>query len=96
MDVVVADIPPKFGMLLSRSWASKLKGTLQMGMSYPTIHLFGGHRRLYRKKRLEYVVRSHDKPNNHPIYVMDTDLGSSIFFNDSHVGPDLPIVTEIK
>ena len=34
MDVVVADFPPKFGMLLSRSWATKLKGTLQMDMSY--------------------------------------------------------------
>ena len=33
MDVVVADTPPKFGMLLSRSWAAKLKGTLQMDMS---------------------------------------------------------------
>ena len=28
MDVVVADIPPKFGILLSRSWTSKLKGIL--------------------------------------------------------------------
>ena len=28
MDVVVADVPPKFGMLLSRSWEAKLKGTL--------------------------------------------------------------------
>jgi hypothetical protein len=28
MDVVVADIPLTFGMLLSRSWAAKLKGTL--------------------------------------------------------------------
>ena len=28
MDVVVAYIPPKFGMLLSRSWTSKLKGSL--------------------------------------------------------------------
>ena len=27
MDVVV-EIAPKFGMLLSRSWATKLKGTL--------------------------------------------------------------------
>jgi hypothetical protein len=26
MDVVVVDIPPKFGMLLSGSWAAKLKG----------------------------------------------------------------------
>jgi hypothetical protein len=28
MDVVVDDIPPKFGMLLSRSWDAKLKGNL--------------------------------------------------------------------
>ena len=28
MDVVVADIPPKFGMLLSRSWEANLQGTL--------------------------------------------------------------------
>ena len=48
MDVVVADIPPKFGMLLSRSWAAKLKGTLQMDMSYATIPIFGEQRRLYR------------------------------------------------
>ena len=41
MDVVVADIPPKFGMLLSRSWAAKLKGTFQMDMSYATILVFG-------------------------------------------------------
>ena len=30
MDVVMADIPPKFGMLLSSLWAVKLKWTLQM------------------------------------------------------------------
>ena len=28
VDVVVVDIPPRFGMLLSRSWVAKLKGTL--------------------------------------------------------------------
>ena len=28
MDVVVTDIPPKFVMLVSISWASKLKGSL--------------------------------------------------------------------
>jgi hypothetical protein len=40
MDVVVADIPPKFGMLLSRSWDDKLKGALQMDMSYATMPVF--------------------------------------------------------
>ena len=28
MDVVVVEIPPKFGILLLRSWTSKLKGSL--------------------------------------------------------------------
>ena len=31
MDVVVANIPPKFGVLLSRSWTSKLKGSVENG-----------------------------------------------------------------
>jgi len=31
MDVVMADIPTMLSMLLSRSWAVKLKGTLQNG-----------------------------------------------------------------
>ena len=28
MDIVVADVPPKFGMLLYRSWIKRLGGTL--------------------------------------------------------------------
>ena len=50
IDVVVANILAKFGMLLSRSRDSKLKGTLQMDMSYVTIPVFGDQRRLYREK----------------------------------------------
>jgi hypothetical protein len=46
MDIVVVDVPPKFGMLLSRSWIKKLGGTLQMDLTYATIPVFGGeHRR---------------------------------------------------
>jgi hypothetical protein len=82
MDVVVADIPPKFGMLLSRSWAAKLKGTLQMDMSYATIPVFGQDRRLYREVLLKYMVSNKSQPSNHPIYSVETELGSSIFFND--------------
>jgi hypothetical protein len=82
MDVVVADIPPKFGMLLSRSWAAKLKGTLQMDMSYATIPVFGQDKRLYREVLLKYMVSNKSQPSNHPIYSVETELGSSIFFND--------------
>jgi hypothetical protein len=82
MDVVVVDIPPKFGMLLSRSWATNLKGTLQMDMPYDTIPMFDQERRLYREVLLKYMVSSKTQPNNHPIYSVDTEVGSSIFYND--------------
>ena len=58
MDVVVADIPPKFGILLPRSWTSKLKGSLQMDMSYATIPVHNENKRLYNNKILPYVVSS--------------------------------------
>jgi hypothetical protein len=82
MDVVVVDIPPKFGMLLSRPWAAKLKGTLHMDMSYDTIHVFGQDRKLCREVLLKYKVSNKSQPSNHPIYYVGTELGSSIFFND--------------
>ena len=97
MDVVVADIPPKFGALLSRSWASKLKGSLHMDKSYATIPMAGGNKRLYIEKISPYVVSIQDKPDNHAIYDVDTDLGSSIFFNDvSPYDPNILVPIEVK
>ena len=64
MDVIVAYIPVKFGMLLSRSWSAKPKGSLQMDMSFATIHIFGEQRRLYKEVILAYMVSSKDKPKN--------------------------------
>jgi ribonuclease HI len=85
MDIVVADIPPKFGCLLSRSWMKRLGGTLQMDLSYATIPIFGGvNRRLYRESQLAYVISDEKNPSNHPIYAVDTDMGSCILqFDDS-------------
>ena len=37
MDVVVSNIAPNFGMLLSSSWEKKVGGTMQMDLSYATI-----------------------------------------------------------
>jgi ribonuclease HI len=79
MDIVVVDVPPKFGMLLSRSWIKRLRGTLQMDLTYATIPVFGGeHRRLYREAQLAYIISDEADPTNHPIFALDTDLGSSL------------------
>ena len=81
MDVVVANIPPKYGMLLSRSWGAKLQGSLQLDMSYATILVFGQPKRLYRETLRKYVVSSQEKPQNFPIYSMHSDMDSFILYN---------------
>ena len=68
-----------------------------MDMTYATIPLFGGNMRLYREKRLDYVVSNIDKRGNHPIYVVDTYLGSSTFFNDGpKTDPDILVQIDFK
>jgi hypothetical protein len=90
MDVVIADIPPKYGMLLSRSWGAKLGGSLQLDMSYATIPVFGGQfTRLYRETRLAYTVSDPQNPNNFPIYVADQDLGNCILSFDDGLNEGL-------
>jgi hypothetical protein len=79
MDIVVADVPPKFGMLLSRYWIKRLGGTLQMELSYATILVFWGeHIILYREDQLAYLISDETNSTNHPIFALDTDLGSNI------------------
>lgn len=58
MDVVVVKIPPQFGMILSRLWGEKLTGTLQLDFSYATIPVFGQFRKLYREKKMKYMITS--------------------------------------
>ena len=85
MDIVVADIPPKYGMLLSRSWGDKLQGTLQMDMTYATIPVFSQPRRIYRETHMKYKVSSQEKPDNSPLYSIHTDLESFILYNDENI-----------
>jgi hypothetical protein len=92
MDIVVADVPPKFGMLLSRSWIKRLGGTLQMDLTYATIPVFGGeHRRLYREAQLAYIISDEANPTNHPIFALDTDLGSSLLQHTHAPEPPLEL-----
>ena len=50
-----------------------------MDLAYATIPIFvGEHRRLYREAQLAYIVSDETNPTNHPIFSLDTDLGSSL------------------
>jgi len=83
MDVVIANIPPRFGMLLSRPWGAKVKGTLQLNLSYATIPVFDQLRKLYREKKMKYMITIKEKPINHLINVVHTNLESFVFYTDS-------------
>jgi len=79
MDIVVADVPPKFRMLLSRRWIKRLGGTIQNDLSYATVPVFGGEsRRFYREAQLAYIISDERNHSNHPIYVVDIDFGACI------------------
>ena len=86
MDVVVADITPKFGMPLSRSWSKRVGGNLQMDLTYATIPVFGGeNRRLYRELQFAYIVTDDKNPTNHPLYVVEKDFGTCMLhFSDDN------------
>ena len=53
-----------------------------MDLSYATSPVFGTLRRLYRENRLVYMISNRENPENHPIYFVDTDMGSSMLFNE--------------
>ena len=76
LDIVVTDIPAKFGILLPKSCCSKLGGSLQMNMSFSTILVYGGeHLRLYREVRFLHTICRCDQAKNHPIYAVYLDFG---------------------
>jgi hypothetical protein len=94
MDVVFTDIPPKYGMFLSRSWGAKLKGTLQLDMSYATIPVFGQQRRLYKETLMKYMVSSQEKTHNYPLYSAHSDIDSFILYNDDDMGDQIAQLEE--
>jgi len=81
MDIVVVDIPPKYDMLMSRSWSSKLQGALRLDLSYATISVFGHPKKLYRETLMKYVLSTQERPQNFPIYSMHSDIDSFILYN---------------
>jgi len=51
MDIVVVDVPLKFGMLLSRGWIKRLGGSLQNNLSHATVPVLEVRAREYIERR---------------------------------------------
>ena len=63
-----------------------------MDLTYATIPMFGGeHRRLYKEAQLAYIISDEENPTSHPIFSLDTDLGSSLLQLTDALKPPLEI-----
>jgi len=63
-----------------------------MDIFYATILVFWGeHMRLYGEAQMDYIMSDEKNPTSHPIYVVDTDLGSSIIHITNSPQPFLEI-----
>ena len=83
MDIVVADILARFGMLLSRSWGTKIGGSIKLDLTYATIPVFGGQeRRLYRETRFVKMVNKADNSVNSPVYSKEGDFSCLMLEED--------------
>ena len=68
MDVALANILDRFGMILSRSWGAKLGVALKLDFTYAIIHVFGGEeRRLYKETRFIKTITKEGSSNS-PMY----------------------------
>ena len=97
MDIIVANIPPCFDMLLSRCWFRKLGGNLQTDLSYVIIPVLGGEfRRLYQETQLAYIVSDHQNPINHLMYEVEQDIGTSILHLSAYQEALIPVLSKEK
>jgi len=86
MDIVVEDNPPRFSMLLSRSWGSKVGGSIKLDLTYATIPTFRSEeRRLYREPRFVKTLTPAEGSRNFPVYGKESDLSCQVLEEDETI-----------
>ena len=72
MDIIMIDVPDKWGMLLSRKWVATLGGWIQMDWTYATILASkDSWVKLRNEKENKYHVENPKKPLNEYVYNID-------------------------
>ena len=85
MDIVVVDIPPKYRMILSRTWGAKLQGNIQLDMSYATIPVFNQTIILYQESHMKYMISNQERLDNIPLYSLHSYLKSFILHTNEDI-----------
>ncbi|KAH9319022.1 hypothetical protein KI387_020791, partial [Taxus chinensis] len=85
--ILVVDIPPSYGMLLSRNFCKEVGGEIQMDWSHALIPVNGKIRKLLPEKQTEYIVQKSDDPKAQIIY---EDIGHGNYMIMSEDEASLP------
>ena len=59
MTILVVDIPPRYGMLLSRKWSATMGGSLQCDLSFFTFQVDNKAIKITREPRVNHMVEEH-------------------------------------
>jgi len=59
MDVVIIDVPPTYGMMLSKNLGTSIEGSIQIDLSFTTILVFGGETKCLYKELKKTSTISH-------------------------------------
>ena len=82
MDVVVIDVQDKWGMFLSKKWATTLGGYIQKDWTYATIHASKNTRViLHREKQRKQHVENPKNPRNEFVHYTDNFGNYAILSN---------------
>ena len=72
MDILVIDVPDKWGVLLFRKWGATLGGSIQMDWNYATVPAYEFSLvKLYAEKEKRYHVKNPKKLLNQCVYNID-------------------------
>ena len=56
MSVLVVDIPPHYGMFVSRKWSAAMGGSLQCDLTYATFHIGDKAIKVNREPRVSHIL----------------------------------------
>ena len=72
MIVLVVDIPPQYGMLLSRKWRVAMGGSLQCDLSFSTFNIDGNLVKINREPKSIYMIE--EETEDDMTNFVDTDV----------------------
>lgn len=76
MSVLLVDIPPHYGMLLSRKWSTSMGGSLQCDLSYATFCIDGKNVKIDKESKVPYMMVHEKDPNEVMTCFIDMNINA--------------------